>query len=184
MSVGFCGIFFSAWTEMIQIVVNYMNGFPVIKPFCISGINSTWSWCNFKNVSLCMWFTNALKSMFIREMGLYFSFLVLFYCEFICLLKWVDNFLHFSVMWDTSSSSPFGRTHCKAVWPSVFSSGLDTWLLFQYILWLFFYSGSTPYGNFNNIYFPPTHPFLLFLKHSLICFYCLKYLQLYFFPGS
>ena len=53
---------------------------------CIPGINPTWSWCMIFLMHCCIWFANILlrisASMFIRDIGLYFSFFVVSLSDF------------------------------------------------------------------------------------------------------
>jgi hypothetical protein len=61
-------------------IVDYIDGFPYIKPSCIPVMKPTWS--GWMTVLMCSWIQfgrillSSFVSIFIREIGLKFSFFV------------------------------------------------------------------------------------------------------------
>jgi hypothetical protein len=62
--------------------ITFMN-FPVLNHPCIHGIRLAWSWCMIFSMCYWIWFANILLRifalMFIKEIGLLFSFLLCSY---------------------------------------------------------------------------------------------------------
>lgn len=94
-------------------MVNYIN-FLMLNQSCIPGINSAWLWCTslyiYSWIQLADILLRIFASIFIKNIGLCFSFLVLSLSSFwirgdFGLMKWVGTFFLLPLLWTRNVST-------------------------------------------------------------------------------